>query len=147
MIGQILQSDQWSHAFGVSFAGPNQAAGQGLGYRAYKSIRPDEPSVGVEIIYNQLYLLAIGVQGAGPTLNPQTFEKAMFDYPRRTGPYGTWGFGPSDYTTSDDAREVFWNPAAMSVQTRTPGTYQDPNGGARYPIGKWPATPPRAAAR
>jgi len=147
MIGQILQPDQWSHAFGVSFAGPNQAAGQGLGYRAYKSIRPDEPSVGVEIIYNQLYLLAIGVQGAGPTLNPQTFEKAMFDYPRRTGPYGTWGFGPSDYTTSDDAREVFWNPAAMSVQTRTPGTYQDPNGGARYPIGKWPATPPRAAAR
>jgi hypothetical protein len=146
MIGQILQQDQWARAFGISFAGAPQPAGQGLGYRAYKSVRPDEPSVGVELIYNQLYLLAIGIQGAGPNLTPQSFEKAMFDYPKRTGPYGTWGFGPNDYTTTDDAHEVFWNPAAPSVQTRSPGTYQDPNGGARFPIGKWPATPPRSAA-
>ncbi|UDY37852.1 hypothetical protein [Dermatobacter hominis] len=146
MIGQILQQDQWARSFGISFAGAPQPAGQGLGYRAYKSVRPDEPSVGVELIYNQLYLLAIGIQGAGPNLTPQSFEKAMFDYPKRTGPYGTWGFGPNDYTTTDDAHEVFWNPAAPSVQTRSPGTYQDPNGGARYPIGKWPATPPRSAA-
>ncbi len=145
MIGQILQQDQWGRAFGVSFSGPTQAAGQGLGYRAYKSVRPDEPSIGVELIYNQLYLLAIGIQGAGPNLNPQTFEKAMFDYPRRSGPSGTWGFGPGDYTTSDDAREVFWNPSVASVQTRSPGTYQDPNGGKRFPIGQWPNTPPRSA--
>ncbi len=146
LIGQILQQDEWARSFGVSFAGPPQPAGQGLGYRAYKSVRSDEPSIGVELIYNQLYLLAIGIQGAGPTLTPQTFEKGMFDYPRHTGPYGTWGFGPNDYTTSDDAREVFWNPAAASIQTRSAGTYQDPNGGARYPIGKWPPTPPRSAA-
>lgn len=145
MIGQILQQDQWGRAFGVSFSGPTQAAGQGLGYRAYKSVRPDEPSVGVELIYNQLYLLAIGIQGVGPNLNPQTFEKAMLDYPRRSGPSGTWGFGPGDYTTSDDAREVFWNPSVASVQTRSPGTYQDPNGGKRFPIGQWPNTPPRSA--
>ncbi len=145
MIGQILQQDQWGRAFGISFAGAPQPAGQGLGYRAYKSVRPDEPSVGVELIYNQLYLLAIGIQGAGPNLTPQSFEKAMFDYPKRTGPYGTWGFGPNDYTTTDDAHEVFWNPSVQSVQTRSPGTYQDPNGGARFPIGKWPASPPRSA--
>ncbi len=145
MIGQILQPDQWGRSFGVSFTGTPQPAGQGLGYRAYKSVRPDEPSIGVELIYNQLYLLAIGVQGAGPNLTPQSFEKAMFDYPKRTGPSGTWGFGPNDYTTTDDAHEVFWNPSAPSVQTRSAGTYQDPNGGARFPIGKWPATPPRSA--
>ncbi len=145
MIGQILQPDQWGRSFGVSFTGAPQPAGQGLGYRAYKSVRPDEPSIGVELIYNQLYLLAIGVQGAGPNLTPQSFEKAMFDYPKRTGPSGTWGFGPNDYTTTDDAHEVFWNPSAPSVQTRSAGTYQDPNGGARFPIGKWPATPPRSA--
>lgn len=69
----------------------------------------------------------------------------MFDYPRRSGPSGTWGFGPGDYTTSDDAREVFWNPSVASVQTRSPGTYQDPNGGKRFPIGQWPNTPPRSA--
>jgi hypothetical protein len=146
LIGQILQQDQWARAFGVSFSGPPLPAGRGLGYRAYKSVRPDEPSIGVELIYNQLNLLAIGVQMAGPNLTPETFEQGMFAYPRRTGPSGTWGFAPGDYTTSDDAREVLWNPAATSAQTRSAGAYQDPNGGARFPIGKWPAGPPRSAA-
>lgn len=146
LIGQILQRDTWSRAFGVSFAGPTQPAGTGLGYRAYKSVRTDEPSIGVELLYNQLDLLAIGIQMAGPALTPQSFEKGMFDYPRRTGPSGTWGFGPGDYATAEDAREVFWNPAAGSALNRQPGAYQDPNAGARFPIGRWPAAPPRSAA-
>jgi hypothetical protein len=146
LIGQILQPDVWSRAFGVSFAGPTPPAGRALGYRAYKSVRPDEPSIGVELLYNQLSLLAIGIQMAGPDLKPESFERGMFAYPRRTGPSGTWGFAPNDYTTSDDAREVLWSPTTVSPQTRSPGAYVDPNGGARFPIGKWPATPPRSAA-
>ncbi len=145
LIGSILEQGQWSRSFGVSFSGPPQPEGQGLGYKAYKSVRRDEPSIGVELIYNQLELLAIGIQMAGPKLNPLTFEKGMFDYPVRTGPSGTWGFKPGDYSTSDDAREVFWNRPAISPQTREPGTYQNPNGAARFPIGKWPATPPRVS--
>lgn len=145
LIGSIMEPAQWSRAFGVSFAGAPQAAGQSLGYRAYKAVRPDEPSIGVDLIYNQLNLLAIGIQMAGPELTPATFEQGMFRYPARTGPSGTWGFAPGDHSTSDDAREVFWNPAANSVQTRAPGTYVDPNGGKRFPIGRWPTTPPRAA--
>lgn len=145
LIGSILEQGQWSRAFGVSFSGAPQPEGQGLGYRAYKSVRKDEPSIGVELIYNQLELLAIGIQMAGPNLNAATFEAGMFRYPTRTGPSGTWGFKPGDYSTSDDAREVFWNRSAVSPQTRDPGTYQNPNGNARFPIGKWPATPPRVS--
>lgn len=145
LVGQIMNQESWKHAFGVSFAGPTQAKGTGLGYRVYKSVRPDEPSIGVELIYNQLYLLAIGIQMAGPNLTVASFEKGMFDYPRKSGPYGTWGFGPGDYSTSDDAREVHWNPAAESVETRTKGAYIDSNGGARFPIGKWPGGNPKWA--
>jgi hypothetical protein len=145
LIGSIMEPSQWSHSFGVSFSGPSQPAGRSLGYRAYKAVRSDEPSFGVDLIYNQLQLLAIGVQMAGPNLTPATFEQGMFRYPTRTGPSGTWGFKPGDHSTSDDAREVVWNPRATSVQTRNPGAYVDPNGGARFPIGKWPAGPPRAA--
>jgi hypothetical protein len=145
LIGSIMEPSQWSHSFGVSFSGPAQPAGRSLGYRAYKAVRSDEPSFGVDLIYNQLQLLAIGVQMAGPNLTPATFEQGMFRYPTRTGPSGTWGFKPGDHSTSDDAREVVWNPRATSVQTRNPGAYVDPNGGARFPIGKWPAGPPRAA--
>ncbi|MHB1138022.1 MAG: ABC transporter substrate-binding protein [Microthrixaceae bacterium] len=145
LIGSIMEQGQWGNAFGVSFSGPPQPAGQGLGYAAYKSVRPDEPSIGVELIYNQLELLAIGIQLAGPNLTPETFEAGMFKYPTRTGPSGTWGFAPGDYSTSDDAREVFWNPAETSIQTREPGTYVDPHGNQRFPIGQWPANPPVAA--
>ncbi|MGB3412712.1 MAG: ABC transporter substrate-binding protein [Microthrixaceae bacterium] len=145
LIGSILEQGQWARSFGVSFSGAPQPEGQGLGYRAYKSVRKDEPSIGVELIYNQLELLAIGIQMAGPNLNPASFEAGMFRYPTRTGPSGTWGFKPGDYSTSDDAREVFWNRSAVSPQTRDPGTYQNPNGSARFPIGKWPGTPPRVS--
>jgi hypothetical protein len=145
LIGSIMEQDQWSRSFGVSFSGPPQPAGNGLGYRAYKSMRPDEPSIGVELIYNQLELLAIGIQLAGPNLTPESFEAGMFRYPVRSGPSGTWGFAPGDYSTSDDAREVFWNPGETSIQTREPGTYVNPNGDQRFPIGQWPGNPPRAA--
>lgn len=145
LIGSIMEQGQWSRAFGVSFAGPQERAGQGLGYRAYKAMRDDEPSFGVELIYNQLNMLALGIQMAGPELTPERFEQGMFDYPARVGPSGSWGFGPGDYTTADDAREVFWDPRTTSIQTREPGTYVDPNGGERYPIGRWPSSPPRVA--
>ena len=143
LVGQILEQSVWKHAFGVSFAGPTQKKGTALGYRAYKSVRPDEPSLGVEIIYNQLYLLAIGIQMAGPNLTVASFEKGMYDYPRKSGPYGTWGFAPGDYSTSDDAREIYWNPSAQSAETLTQGAYVDSNGGARFPIGKWPGGNPK----
>ncbi len=145
LIGSIMEQGQWSRAFGVSFAGPQQRAGQGLGYRAYKAMRDDEPSFGVELIYNQLNILALGIQMAGPNLTPETFEAGLFRYPLRTGPSGTWKFGPNDYATAQDAREVYWDPRTTSIETRERGTYVDLNGGRRFPIGRWPNTPPRTA--
>ncbi len=147
LVGQLMQQNVWANAFGISYAGPTQPINASIAYKAYKSVRPDEPSIMADIIYNQLYMLAIGIQMAGPNLTPASFEKGMFDYPRRSGPYGTWGFGPNDYSTSDDAREVFWNPQAGSRQNNSPGAYQDPNGGKRFPIGKWPGGQPRAVGR
>ena len=143
LVGQIMEQQAWRHAFGVSFAGPTQAKGTALGYRAYKSARPDEPSIAVELMYNQLYLLAIGIQMAGPNLTAATFEKGMFDYPAKNGPFGSWDFRPGDYSTSDDAREIHWNPDAVSVETRTKGAYVDSNDGARFPIGQWPGGNPK----
>lgn len=147
LVGQLMHQSVWANAFGISYAGPTQRQGTSIAYRAYKSVRPDEPSIMVDVIYNQLYMLAVGIQMAGPTLTPASFEKGMFDYPRRSGPYGTWGFGPNDYSTSDDAREIFWNPQAPSPLNNSAGAYQDPNGGSRFPIGKWPGAEPRAVGR
>ncbi len=145
LVGQLFQQDVWRNAFGISFQGATAPQRSTIAYAAYKAVRNDEPSITVDILYNQLYMLAIGIQMAGPDLNPLSFEKGMFSYPKRSGPYGSWGFGPNDYSTSDDVREVFWNPGAQSVFNRAAGAYQNPNGDARFPIGKWPGGQPRAA--
>jgi hypothetical protein len=143
LIGQIFDPAVWDKAFGVSFAGPTQQFQQTTGYRAFKAVRPnEEPSFGVDIIFRQLQMLALGVQMAGPNLTPQTFETGMFQLPSMTGYLGTWKFGPNDYTTSQDAREVYWDSRATSVYNGKPGAWIDPNGGARYPIGGFPAGEP-----
>ena len=143
LIAEIFDPAEWNHSFGVSFAGPSQAIHAGPGYRAFKAIHPDqEPSTAADVMYYQLQLLAIGIQMAGPNLTPESFEQGMFRYPRTSGPFGSWKFGPGDYTTSQDAREVYFDAHAISPQTNAPGTWVDPNGGQRYEIGKFPAGEP-----
>lgn len=139
LVGSLMQQDQWKRSIGVSFAGPTQARGTTTGYQAYKWARRDEPSWGVDLMYNQLELLAIGIQMAGPQLTPQSFAEGMYRYPTRTGPYGTWRFGAGDHTTSQDAREIYWSPNTTSPATRERGAYIEGLGGRRYPIGQWPA--------
>ncbi|MEZ5237954.1 MAG: hypothetical protein R2716_03045 [Microthrixaceae bacterium] len=76
----------------------------------------DEPGV-VDLIYNQLYMLAIGIQMAGPNLTPASFEKGMFDYPRRTGPSGPGASVRTTTAPSDDARDPL-EPGAASPFNR-----------------------------
>ena len=143
LIGQIMDQGTWRRAFGVSFAGPTEPQQGTTGYRAFKAVRPgQEPSFGVDLIFRQLQLLALGIQMAGPNLTPETFEQGMFRFPIATGPAGTWKFGPNDYTTSQDAREIYWSPDARSPQNDRPGAWIDPNNGARWPIGGFPAGEP-----
>jgi hypothetical protein len=144
IVGQIMRQETWKGAFGVSFNGPTVPIRGGPGYRAFKLVRPnEEPSQSADLIFYQMQLLAIGVQMAGPVLTPESFERGMFAYPLRTGPAGTWKFGPGDYTTSQDAREIYYDPNAKSVQNDAKGAWIDPSGGAqRYGIGKFPAGEP-----
>lgn len=142
LLGQLYDQDQWSRAFGVSYLGPLQPLRASYGYNAYKQVRDDEPATSVDLLYYAMYMLAIGVQGAGPQLTPQTYEQGMFDYPGGTGIAGTWGFGPQNYTPTQDAREIWWDPDRTSVQNNQPGAYVDPHPGVRYRRGEWPTGAP-----
>lgn len=144
IVGQIFDPGVWNKAFGVSFAGPTQPIRAGQGYRAFKAVRPtQEPSIGADLIYSNLLVLAIGIQMAGPNLTPASFEQGMFKYPPAFGQYGTWNFGPNDYTASNDAREVWWNSGGRSPQNNEPGTWVDANPGTRYSLGKFPPGDPK----
>lgn len=133
-IGQLWDPTFQKQSFGISPLGPNnsQAAQDTYGYAAFKSLSKDEPANSVDGLYYQLYLLAIGIQGAGPKLTPETFEQGMFDYPEHLGPAGLWGFGPQDYTPMDDYHEFYWDADGVSTYNGKPGTWRDPNPGGRY---------------
>jgi hypothetical protein len=124
IVGSMYDPAQWSHAFGITALGQQYAVKDSPAYKAFKSVRPDqEPVEGVESIYDQLYLLSIGLQMAGPNLTPDTFEKGMFAYPEKTGPRGTWKFGPGKYTPQTTASAVWWNANGDSTVTGQKGTY------------------------
>jgi hypothetical protein len=139
IFGQFYDQQQWRHAFGISLIGPQQPVRASLGYRAYKSVRSDEPSIAVDLLYYFMYVMAIGIQMAGPDLTPATFQQGMFNYPRATGPAGSWGFGPGDFTPMDDAMVIWWNPDADSAYNGKKGAYQ--TDGKRYRPGEWPREP------
>lgn len=132
LIGQGLskQNDQWSRAFGGSSLGVQPDREDSPGYKAYKSVRDDEPSLAVDVLYYQLYQLALGIQMAGPDLTPENLETGLFSYPEHTGPAGTWDYlvdedtgEPVSYTPVIDLREVRWDPDATSPFNGEKGTY------------------------
>lgn len=126
LIGQGLAdaTDQWLRAFGASPLATQPEREDSPGYRAFKSVRPDEePSQAVDVFYYQLYQLALGIQMAGPELTPESLETGLFSYPARTGPAGTWDMSPGSYTPVIDLQEVYWDPDATSPFNGLPGTY------------------------
>jgi hypothetical protein len=143
LVGQLFEPREWAHAFGVSYLGPPQPFKQSFAYNAYKQYGPagKEPSIAAQMIFDQMQVLAIGIQMAGPNLNPSSFQAGMFGYLPRSGLEGLWDFGPGDFSTSDDAREVYWDPNATSTQNGKKGAYIATSN-ARFPIGKWPAGAP-----
>jgi hypothetical protein len=142
LVGQLYDQEQWSRAAGVSYAGSVLPQRAGLGYAAYKSVRKDEPAFSVEIIYAQMYMLALGLQLAGPTLTPETFERGMFTYPGGKGIYGTWGFPQGNYTPQRDTRIIWWNPDKISTFNRKKGAYVEAYGGKRFGFGHLPKGEP-----
>jgi hypothetical protein len=142
--GQFYDQDQWQNAYGQSYltlgSGTSSPA-----YKAYKSIRPgDEPTSTVDVVYQTLLMLFTGLQEAGPNLTPQTYEQGMFSWGPHVGAFGRWSFSPTDFTSTDDAREVYFDPRAISPFNSRPGAWVALNGGKRFRGATWPAKDPGA---
>jgi hypothetical protein len=141
--GQFYDNDQWQNAYGQSYLtlGSGKAS---PAYKAYKSMRQDEPTATVDVVYQTLLMLFTGLQEAGPNLNPTSFEQGMFSWGPHVGPFGRWSFSPNDFTSTDDAREVYFDPRAISPFNSRPGAWVALNGGRRYRGSAWPTTDPGA---
>jgi hypothetical protein len=137
VLGQLYDSSQWQHAFGLSMLGEEQPQQASYAYAAIKSVDPDsEPIFGADIFYYFFYQLATGLQMAGPDLSPKTFAAGMRAYPGGAGPAGTWAYPKDTYSPYRDAREIWWDPEAISTYNGAKGAYVSDN--KRYKPGKWP---------
>jgi hypothetical protein len=137
LLGQIYDPEQWRHSFGISFLSDVYQGVRAESYRTYKAVRTDEPAFIHDVLYYPILMLFLGIQGAGPNLTPQTFEQGLFSYPPTSGETGKWSFSPGDRTATDDAREVYWDPTAISPFNGAPGRWVTTLEGNRY-VTNWP---------
>ena len=145
IVGQLFDQSEWAHAFGVSYAGPTLPKAATLGYAAYKSVRSDEPANEVDLIYAQMYELALGIQMAGPNLTPQTMQAGFRAYPGSVAnapnaEFGTWRFPNGHFTPQIDSSIIFWNPGKQSTYNGKQGAYVVAS--PRYENGSYPTGPP-----
>ena len=118
LVAQLFNQPVWSHAMGVTNNGDIPPYGGSLGYFAAKSVDPSNPPAHiVDILYEDLYILALGIQEAGPTLTPLDFEKGLWNYGGGNGEYGPWTFrvnGSPEWTPQHSYRFEWWDPKAIS---------------------------------
>jgi hypothetical protein len=137
LLGQIYDPEQWRHAFGISFLNDIHQGVRSESYRAYKAVRDDEPAFIHDILYYPMLMMFLGIHLAGPELTPETFQQGLFSYPPTAGETGRWSFSPGDRTATDDAREMYWDPNAVSPFNGEPGRWVTTLEGNRY-ITDWP---------
>ena len=145
IVGQLFDQSEWSHAFGVSYAGPTLPKAATLGYAAYKSVASDEPANEVNLIYEQMYQLALGIQMAGPDLTPATFQQGLRNYPGSVpnapdAEFGTWKFPAGHFTPQVDSTIIYWDPTKTSPYNGKQGAYVVAS--PRYQSGQYPTGAP-----
>jgi hypothetical protein len=118
VVAQLMDQDVWAHAAGETFNGTTPPFGSSLGYFAAKSVDPSHiPAHEVDVFYEDLYILALGIQQAGPDLTPASFQSGMFSYRGGDGEYGPWSFfqqGHGIWTPQYKFRDEWWNPKVPS---------------------------------
>jgi hypothetical protein len=139
---------EWAgHAFGISPLELEEPGGIGAsdttsdGVRAYKEMDPGgSPDGGTLAMFPHLMQLANGIQMAGPTLTPQTFERGMFSIPLREGP-PNWarsgGYRPGNHGYATAVGEIWWDPRATD-STGSSGAYRWTHEGRRWRYGQIP---------
>jgi hypothetical protein len=149
-LGQAYDQQQWRNAFGLSDVGgalATEKADAGRVYAAGGGGDPTALSDYAQIVWGYLSLVAAGIERAGPTLTPLTFERGLLSMPG----FGSWQqkhdprlwftkFGTDDYTGISDVRQVFWNPNATSPVNGNRGAYVPLGNGRRYQAGELPST-------
>ncbi|HVT22314.1 MAG TPA: hypothetical protein VHE57_13110 [Mycobacteriales bacterium] len=141
-LAQLYDQRQWKNAFGLGDL-PDMAAlshyDSGAVYRSTHGTQA--PFTSAANIQGFFSVLAAGLQQAGPTLTPTSFERGVLTLPAAGGSrfHSLIKFGAGDFTGVSDARMMFYSPSRRSPTNGKPGTYVALNGGHRYTLGQFPS--------
>jgi len=143
-LGRAYDKQQWVHAFGLSNLAVRLPQDKLEGYALYQWYfgKPPPAPKTVGIIHQGISVLALGIDMAGPNLNPETFRAGMFNYPASGGgvttpriSFGTGLFANPDYQAIDDSTEIWWdaNTTGPNEQGQVgQGMWRYSDGGKRY---------------
>jgi hypothetical protein len=146
-LGRLYDQQQQQHSFGPSHLRDEVPFHDSDASIVWRDVgNPGEPCKRCNLDWAYYAAAAAFIQGTGPILNPLNMEKAVLT----SKPTNGWEasghnshaimtkFGPGDYTALQDAREVYWDPTAISKIDGQPGAYVSLQGGRRYENGTWP---------
>jgi hypothetical protein len=146
ILARLYDAQQWKHAFGPSDTVVYRPLGQQEASITWRAAgRKGNAYNSAQLQWGYWAAIAAGIQMAGPTLNPGTFEQALLSgsidglpWTRSHDSHITWThFGPGDYTAVSDAKEAYWDANAISPIDGKQGAYVPLNSGHRYRLGEW----------
>ena len=148
---RLYDQDQWAHAFGASSLPARTEPQFSEPWRLYRWWYGKDPEAKKTLplmgpVITQLF---IGLQGAGPDLNAETFAGALFRYPPSGGgpttPRVSFGFhglfDKPDWVGVDDFTNVWWDADAKGVDEQDvdgTGMWRYAAGGQRLQLGDVP---------
>jgi hypothetical protein len=156
VFARTYDSEQWSHAFGVSGltarAEPLEQNYNSI-YRWWTGEEPPARDTN-PVLYPQPALFFSALQVAGPNLTPESFQQGLFNLPPTpeaiTNPsisFGDKDIWPyTDYNGVDDATEIFWDADEQGpdeINRDGTGMWRYVDGGKRYLYGEWTDEPSR----
>ena len=146
ILARLYDPQQWAHAFGPSDVVVYKPLGQQEASVTWRAAgRKGNAYSSAQLQWSYWAVIAAGIQMAGPTLDPGTFERALLSGSCDTPPWTTthnpslnWvHFARGDYTAGSDAKEVYWDANAVSTIDGKRGAYVALNHGRRYRPGEW----------
>ena len=159
-MGRYYDQEQWAHAFGLSNLPVQTPLEVGEAYRLHEWYFGEPPAARKtsQLVYQQLFLLLLGIHLAGPDLNPASFRDGMFHYPvsgggvtaprisfGRNGLFISESLGKRiDYLGIDDMAEIWWDAEAEGPDetgAMGKGMWRYASGGTRYLPGDMPDRP------
>lgn len=142
---QLQNQNFWAHAAITSQVLREDRLDNAQGYQAWREAEPNAPAdpdgYWANLLYRDFYMVALGVQVAGPRLHPVSVDEGFRAIPTISSdsPYVPACFFTQGNFCVQDASQWWYDPNGQAPASTEPdGCYRMVDDGKRYALGTWP---------